>query len=319
MSPIHRGLPTGRHRAPARTRRHPLRRRTLTGSAALAVAFAAAIPLATPAAAGSTTVLGAVGDVAGLSQHTGQQLATHAYGQFSGSVPTGRMISVRQSNATWKQVAGAQPGSATYSNIVRWATTLKGRSGTVNVAYHHEPEASSSSKYGTAADFIAAYRRVVTIFRQQGANNVRFTWQMTEWSFRTSPSDPRYAAKWYPGDAYVDDVGGDAYNWYNCGSGSGKWVELSTMLDPVVAFAKAHGKTASLPEFGSEPGAQRTTWLQNARSYLVAHSGQVSGAYYFQHAPTNPNSQTCSWPLNTQSEYGAYGAMAQDRTHFSTS
>src|SRR5690242_8932525 len=118
MSTIDFGMPTGRPRNTARRR---LRRRALTCSSALAFAVAAAIPLATPASAASTTYLGAVGDVAGLSHSTGTPLETHGYGQLSGSVPTGRMISVRAGSASWKQVAAAQPGSTLYSDIARWA------------------------------------------------------------------------------------------------------------------------------------------------------------------------------------------------------
>ena len=35
-------------------------------------------------------------------------------------------------------------------------------------------------------------------------------------SFELPPSDPRYAAYWYPGDGYVDDIAADVYNWFDC-------------------------------------------------------------------------------------------------------
>jgi len=237
-------------------------------------------------------------------------MATHAYAHFSDRVPAGRMLTVRASG-TWRDVANARSGSALYADIVRWAQTIKARSGPVMVAYHHEPEASGSGRVGTAGDFIAAYRRVVDIFRAQGVRNVEFTWQMTDWAFRTSPSDPRYAAKWYPGDAYVDNIGADAYNWFDCGHGQGRWMELSALADPMLDFARARGKKASLPEFAADPAAQRAQWLQNAQRYLVANRDVVTAAFYFNRGPTNPANQDCSWTLRTRSEYDAVAAMAR--------
>ena len=72
-------------------------------------------------------------------------------------------------------------------------TILKGEygGGTVMVAYNHEPEAAAGGYRGTASEFIAAWRRVVTIFNQQGANNVEWTLQMTAYSFKVSSGDPR--------------------------------------------------------------------------------------------------------------------------------
>jgi hypothetical protein len=284
---------------------------------AAALGIAAVLPLAGPAQAAGQTYLGAVGDVAGLSRSIGAPLATHAYSQFGNRVPSARMVTAR-APGTWSSVANVGSGSALYSDIVRWAQTLKTRGTPVLFAYHHEPETSSSQRYGTAAQFIAAYRKVVTIFRQQGATNVTFVWQMTEWAFRTNPGDRRYAAKWYPGDAYVDNVGADAYNWYDCGPGHGRWVELSTMGEPVVAFARAHGKTASLPEFGVDPDARRAQWLANAHDYLVSRRNVITAAFYFQHPPTNPSSSDCNWPLRTNAEYTAFGRMARDAANFTT-
>jgi len=295
--------------------RRRLARRAFAGWSALAIAATATVALAVPAQATTPMYLGAVGESAALSNSIGVPIATHAYAQFSSKVPTARMITVRTSDS-WATVAAARPGSALYDNIVRWAQTLKGRSGPVMLAYHHEPEASGSSEYGTPAEFINAYRQVVSIFRAQGVTNVEYTWQMTAWSFRAKASDPRHAAKWYPGDAYVDNVGADAYNWFTCGHGAGRWNELSTLTDPVLAFARAHGKPASLPEFASHQDARRAQWVSNAHDYLVANGDIISAAFYFNRGPTNPANSDCSWQLETEAEFSQYGEMARNTAHF---
>ena len=59
----------------------------------------------------------------------------------------------------------------------------------------------------TAADYVAAWRRIVTLFRQSGANNAAFVW---------SPNVPDVGgvsyASYYPGDSFVDWVGVSFYS-----------------------------------------------------------------------------------------------------------
>jgi len=259
--------------------------------------------------------LGAAGDSQALARATGTPLSDHAYAHFSGGVPAGRMITVKD-NGTWRSVAAAGPGSAIYNNIVRWAQTIKSRSGMVMFAYHHEPEGANSRRFGTPAEFIQAWRRVVTIFRSQGVRNAIYTWQMTAWAFRAAPSDPRYAARWYPGDDYVDSVGADAYNWGVCGEGSGNWQELKTLGDPVLAFARAHGKDASFPEFASHADLRRAQWTYNALQYIATNRSRITGAFYFHRPPTVAANNDCRWPLSASAEYSAYAALGRNRAYF---
>lgn len=63
-------------------------------------------------------------------------------------------------------------------------------------------------------DFIEAWQRIVGIFQAQGATNVGFWWCPNEGFVRTTVNAS------YPGDAYVDWVSSDSYNWCSY-SGSG--------------------------------------------------------------------------------------------------
>lgn len=306
--------PLGAHRRPSTSppRRSRLRLAGLS-TVGLALVVGVTVAVASPQAGAATTVyLGSAGDSVGLSRSVGAPLSDHAYAHFDGGVPQGRMITVE--GGSWRTVAAARSGTAIYANIVRWADTIKARPGRVLFAYHHEPEAKYDTSLGTSADFIAAYRRVVSIFRARGVQNVVYTWQMTAWSFRTSPTDRRYAAKWYPGDAYVDTVGADLYNWYTCGHGNGKWQEFGTLAAPVLAFARAHGKQAAFPEFASTANYQRATWVANAHRYIVANRTSIQAVFYFQRPPTVYANSDCKWPLTTSTEFAAYGDMARDST-----
>jgi hypothetical protein len=244
---------------------------------------------------------------------TGVGLAEHAYGFFSNKVPQAEMITVRAKNTKWRAVADAKPGSALHGQIAGWARTIKARGGSVMVAYSHEPEAHDRHTLGSAADYVAAWRRVKAIFDQEGASNVVWAWQMTAYSFKTKPSSDQHAAKWYPGDDVVDIVAADGYNWGSCGGHSGVTSSMASFTDPVIAFAKAHGKRVVLAEFGSIAGPGRAAWLKDAHKYLIANRDMIVAAFYFNlHRAGEP----CNWTLTTAAEYTALRAMAQDTVNF---
>jgi hypothetical protein len=311
--------PAGRHRSGVTTRWRWGTRRMLTGWFAAALAAVAVVGFAGPAAATTPMYIGSVdGGYQQMQANTSGNIANHAYAQFSnGNVPNTRMITVAAGRASWRSVANAGPGSTLYNQIVHWAQTIKARGGHVMVAYNHEPEASAGGQHGTAADFIAAYRHVESIFDKVGATNVEWTWQMTAWAFRTKPSSSQYAAKWYPGDAWIDNVGADAYNWNTCGVGSGKYNELKVLGDPVLAFARAHHKAASFPEFASNRDAQRPQWIRNAHQYFLANQDVLSAAFYFNRPPTVKANGDCKWALSSNADFQAFQEIVNDK-HFTS-
>jgi hypothetical protein len=69
------------------------------------------------------------------------------------------------------------------------------------------PSSGNGNVNSCGAPFIAAWQRMVNIFRANGATNVGFWWTPFE-----GPADRTCAIASYPGDAYVDWVGSDEYN-----------------------------------------------------------------------------------------------------------
>lgn len=323
---ITRVKPAHRHTPAAR------RRRALAtgGAAALSLAVVAglagpstgagpqqsAAPAPAPAVA-APLVFGASGgaEVNQLAVRVGAPLATHAFGQLDGPVPSSARLINMAPNVPWRQVAAAQPGSAVYNNLTRWADALKARSGTIMFTFSHEPEGSSSQRegLGTAPEFIAAFRHVREVFTARGVRNVQYTWNMTSNSFRVKPTDPRYAAKWYPGDDAVDNVATAAYNWYNCGEGKGLWLSLEDRASAPLAFAKAHGKQLVLAEWASQADPRRAQWLRDAKSFLLANRASIRAAFYYQ-SPT-PRAG-CTWMLTSTADVAAFAEMARDRVNF---
>jgi mannan endo-1,4-beta-mannosidase len=73
------------------------------------------------------------------------------------------------------------------------------------------------------AVFVAAWKHIVTLFRQNGATNVTWLWQVNSLSSKTGP--PR---DWWPGSQYVDWVGVSGY-YFTPGE------TFTYIFDPVVA------------------------------------------------------------------------------------
>ncbi len=255
---------------------------------------------------------GVAGDQQTARSKTSENLAGHSYGYFERKVPDGRMLSVRfQNNPPWRNTAALKSGSTGHQQIVKWADTLKARGSEVLVAFHHEPEATGNKGFGTAEEYKAAYRKVVEIFRSRGANNVVFTWQMTAYAFVAESSAYNAAAKWYPGDAYVDVVAADPYNWYNCGHGRGKWKSLAGSMDSVIDFARARGKQVAVGEYGSVRDARRPAWIRDAGKFLAANDDIVVAAFYFNRAPTNRANADCTWTLTSSEDFAALREVAR--------
>lgn len=308
------------HLAPRRSRA-AVRSVALLASAALAVTMGSAV--ATPAhqaaahsqTSGKAIIFGASGGpgVAVLQRKVGVKLATHAFGHLTGKVPTGRFINM-QPDFRWNKIASAKAGSVVYANLLRWANTLKKRTGRpILFSFSHEPEGHASDSLGRNTDFIAAWRRVHDIFVHRGVRNVEYTWTVTSNSFRVPSSDDRSASKWYPGRAYVNNVGTAAYNWHGCGSGASQWLPLSNRAAGPLAFARSRHKKLVLAEWGSQSGARRAQWLKDAKAWFLANKGSIRGAFYYQNST---HTAGCHWALTSSADIKAFGSMAHDRVHF---
>jgi hypothetical protein len=141
------------------------------------------------------------------------------------------------------------------------------------------------------ARFVAAWRRMVDVFRREGATNVR-------WVFNPNVGNPvtrratgashwNWYANYYPGDAYVDYVGAHGFNaprlW------GGEWNDFATMTDGAVGdhmlsdLARRYpDKPIILGEIGTDEGAgdAKARWIRGAFERMRAHP-RVVGTVWF--------------------------------------
>lgn len=107
---------------------------------------------------------------------------------------------------------------------------------------------------GTAAEFVAAWRYLVSFFHDRGVRNLKFVFNVDA---SNGPSNTPVRSIW-PGSAYVDVLGIDGFNW-----GGSDWRSFEEVFAPM--YATLTRLEPNLPvwiaEFGSAPGRARPSWL----------------------------------------------------------
>jgi PKD repeat protein len=228
----------------------------------------------------------------------------------------------RQDGTTipWSQLAAAAPGSRLDTEMRSWARRIKATGVDTWVTLHHEPETAENQVYGTAPEFIAAWRRWVEVFREEGVSNAHFMWIMTDWAFEVPASARNSGPKWFPGEAWVDAAASDSYNWHTCRNGADNaWRSLATIIEPFRRFGLAHPTVPLwLAEFGSAedpnlPG-RKASWVDDAHAlFSRAAYSQFNGIVYFNWSSSTGPFARCNWRADTsESSLASFSSLAND-------
>ena len=126
----------------------------------------------------------------------------HFYYQWTSSFPNsatsatvadGRIPFINwKAGGSWASIAdGSQDAT-----IVSHADAIESFGYPIYLSFHHEPE-NDLDTYGTPANYAAAWRHIVDVFRARGVTNVAWVWTMMGWSF--NPRSGRDATPTTPG------------------------------------------------------------------------------------------------------------------------
>jgi mannan endo-1,4-beta-mannosidase len=118
-----------------------------------------------------------------------------------------------------------------------------------------QPTAAGDKKDGgTPAEFVAAWRYVVTFFRDRGIHHLKFVFNVDA---TVRPSSTPVRSIW-PGSAYVDVLGIDGFNWSEGPDRS--FVEIFTPMYAILTRIDPD-LPIWITEFGCAPGPARPAWL----------------------------------------------------------
>ena len=153
----------------------------------------------------------------------------------------------------------------------RWAKDAKADGRRVLLRFGFEFNGNWFTWGGDPEAFVAAWRHAHGIFREVGASNVEWIWSPNVVSVPDTPANDMH--RYYPGDAYVDWVGVDGYNFGDHHDEWHKWQSCASVFGGVLKDFQQHypTKPVMLAEFGSAPGkpGQRAPWIRSAHATLL--------------------------------------------------
>jgi len=176
--------------------------------------------------------------------------------------------------------------------IRKWAQAARDAGKTVIVRLGHEMNDPYRYPWGpqnnTAADFIAAWHHVHTVFAEEKANNVLWVW---------SPHPAYgYFKEFYPGDSLVDYIGINTLNYGAVASWS-KWWTFKDIFGKCYDEIAKFNKPVMLTELGSlEVGGSRSKWFAAALDSLPSRYPAVKSVLFFHFSEDNTTTQqTLNW------------------------
>jgi endoglucanase len=128
----------------------------------------------------------------------------------------------------------------------------------IMLRFGHEMNGNWYGWSGDPTNFVAAWRHVVSVFRAEGANNVKFVW-----SANVDNGSYPFAA-YFPGDDYVDYTALDGYNWGTAGIGVNRWQTLEQVFSSsYTQLTQLSTKPVILTETASsEAGGDKAAWIK---------------------------------------------------------
>src|SRR6185437_9704856 len=234
-----------------------------------------------------------------LQQSISRPLAIlHVYSGWSAPPPVAALAAISANGSIplldWGcGVPDSAVASGTADGLIRgYAEALKAYGRPVLLRWFWEMNLLASRpacrSAGGAADYVAAWQHIWTIFHEVGASNVAFVWCPG-----ITGADP---APYYPGDGYVDWIGVDGYDRKGLGAAG-----FAALFSAFYAEWLPHGKPMMVAETGARPAAQ-AAYLAGAAATMAGSTGWKALVYFDAAGPV------ASWTLSAGG-LGAFGTL----------
>lgn len=174
--------------------------------------------------------------------------------------------------------------------IQSWAEGVKAYKDIVYLRPFPEMNGDWTPWNGQPERFVVAWQRMVNIFSTVGADNVRWVWAPNV------TDEPRIDSNrmelYYPGEAYVDVLALDGYNWGTTRSWS-EWTSFENVFRaPYERIAKLGNQPIWLAEVASaEEGGSKAAWI--AEMFSTTAFPRLEALIWF-----NEDKET-SWQVNS--------------------
>jgi beta-mannanase len=181
--------------------------------------------------------------------------------------------------------------------IDAWASEAKAYGKTMYLRPMHEMNGKWYSwgyPKNTPGAFVAAWIRIVNLFRAAGATNVQFVWCVS----MGGNMDTTLIQALYPGDEYVDWMSMDGYN----RNDNGVWQSFRSIFDSgYEMLTDMSEKPIIIAETGCVEDIanqyHKQGWIHNTFTHVIAEYAQIEAVCYFN-APGGGN---YSYPWDSSS------------------
>jgi beta-mannanase len=168
--------------------------------------------------------------------------------------------------------------------LARWADQVRAYGGPLVLRLAHEMNGSwypwaEGVNGNKAGSYVKAWRHVHEVFAARGVHNVLWAWSPNV----PYPGSTAFAGL-YPGDAYVDRVALDGYNWADLQAGS-TWQSFAEVFGAGITQLQAlTSRPLFIGEVGCpEQGGDKAAWVRDMFATL-AERPEIRGVVWFDHA-----------------------------------
>jgi beta-mannanase len=132
----------------------------------------------------------------------------------------------------------------------------------------------------TAAKTVAAWRHVHDIFAAEGATNVKFVWNVNAMSVPDTAANAIEA--YWPGDAYVDFVTVDGYNFGNHNAGTSWQTPEQIFGDSYKRVTALTSKPFFIAEIAcTSNGGDKAQWISGFFKSIAVEFPRITGVCWF--------------------------------------
>ncbi len=167
-----------------------------------------------------------------------------------------------------------------YDEYIReWLTDVRDWRGPIFVRFAHEMNGDWypwGRHVNTPKEYVAAWRHVVDLSRELGADNITWVWSPNE-----VDKNHRLLDEFYPGKKYVDWIGVSGFNW-----SWSQWRSFSQIFDPAFNYLKKYDKPLMIAEvgvaFNPRVGKQtKAAWITETMAQIKNNDPPIAMVVWF--------------------------------------